>query len=109
QDGLPVVILGVANHGFLQRRNSVGRRVPDFSRVQQRGAVDHRIGRRLALRFAASQMNDGLSFVAEPRSRFIQLESRGLSDRSSKLTKTHDVSLPFLRIFIAYLRIPYKL
>ena len=93
---LLVVLFGIANDGFLQRRNPIGRRVPDFSSVQQCRAVDHCINGGLTLGFAASQVNDWLSFVAQQGRGFIQLESRRLPDAPGKLTKTHDVySLPW--------------
>ena len=90
-DELLVVLLGIANDGFLQGGNAVGRCVPDFSGVEQADAIDDGIDRDLALWFAASQMNDGLSFIAKQSRGFIQLESRRLPDGPGKLTKTHDV------------------
>ena len=75
RDQLVVVLLGVTNHRLLQSGDSIGRRVADFARVQQRGAIDDGINRSLAFRLSPAQVNHRLALFPEQGGGFVQLQS----------------------------------
>ncbi len=89
-----VEVLGVADDGLLERRDAIRRRVADLARVEQRGRREDRVQRRLALWFAASEVDHRVALGAQNGRDFVQLEGCGFANGLGDQGEAHDCHFP---------------
>ena len=75
RDEFLVALLGVANDGLLERRNTVRRRVPYFAGIQNSSAANDGVDGGFTLGLAAAQVNDRFALLAQQRRGLVQLQS----------------------------------